>query len=85
MRRTLGDRVGVVGIDGVGADVEKMRRRHGGEGAQGRLRHVQVGDHLVAVLGRRDGRDENDGIGGLELGLQLLRAVGREQVHVLAA
>ncbi len=75
--------IGIIGIDGIGADIEKMRRRHGGEGLQRRLRHAQVGEELRARFGRRDRRDEDNGIGGRELRLEAIGAIGLEQIHVL--
>ncbi len=59
-RRPLRHRIGVVGIDGVRADVDEMRGRNRGERLNGRLRHAQVGHQLSAGLGRRHGRDEDD-------------------------
>ena len=82
--RALRDRIGVVGVDRIGADVEQVRRRFRGKRLTRRLGHAQIVDQLGRGLGRRDGGHEHDRVARGQTALQLLGAAGREQIRFFA-
>ena len=83
-RRSLGDRIGLVSVDRIGADIEQVRRGIRDEGGGRGLRHAQIGHHLRRVLCRRHRRDEDHGIVRPQQRREIGGRIGGEKIELAA-
>ena len=80
----LGHRVGIVGIDRIGTDVDKLRQLPSSNRGAYCFRHAQIVDEHRVVARRRKRGDKYHDVAWSQHALQLRRGFGLEQVDVLA-
>jgi hypothetical protein len=84
LARPLHHRIGVVGIDRIGADIYELRHRLSGERSAYGLCHTQVVDQHGIIARRGERRHEYHAVVRPQQALQRRRRLGLEQIELLS-